>query len=120
MGKRARSERAKSKNKPGNSGAPLDGARIGSFTGTSVDIIEICSKVEDAALRGVEAGSRLTRDALEPKPIARWIIAIYILILFFAFAVVLIPKLSDYRQMAIGYIFGQIPLLFKSYGLKAD
>lgn len=121
MGKGKRSARIRGKSDGKiSASSPFRRPCIGTFTDTDIEI------AADLALKGVEKGAELTRRALEEKPIAKWVIFAYFLILTFAIAIILLPlvfpglsELSNYGKIAIGYIFGQIPLLMKSK-LKGD
>jgi hypothetical protein len=109
MGRRTRKNSYNKK--PSKTDSPFHGPSLGPFTGTGV---EIANLTKDAALEGVELGSKLTRDALEPKPLPLWTVLVYILILIFAIVVLFVPTLSEYKQIAIGFILGQGSLVIKS------
>jgi hypothetical protein len=117
MGKRVRRAKPRTEREPVNNESPFTRSSLGSFSGTDIQIFEAGANV---ALKGAEVGKQIALEASEPKPLAKWVIGAYILILIFAFFIVFIPGFSDYRQAAIGFIFGQIPLLLKSHALKDD
>lgn len=108
MGKRTRKNSYR--NKPSETDSPFYRPSLGPFTSTDIELVG--KLVKDAALEGVEAGGRQIREALAPKELPLWIKSVYSLILIFAVVVLFIPPLSEYRQAAIGFLFGQGSLVF--------
>ena len=110
MGKRA-SRRTRNSKQFSNENNPFTGHCVGNF-----DSIVSVHDIRDVALKGVQVGAQVTKDAQksEEAHIPKWQIIIYCIILAFAFLVLFVPFLQDYKQYAIGYIFGQGPLILKS------
>ena len=98
MGKRA-SRRTRNSKQFSNENNPFTGHCVGNF-----DSIVSVHDIRDVALKGVQVGAQVTKDAQksEEAHIPKWQIIIYCIILAFAFLVLFVPFYKITNNMQLG------------------